>query len=100
MGAKLSTPRFLVELPDADPFEVQAIGADLVRWDMTAAKHKWPSYDTAPFLWSTFLAWSAGRRTGQVSADVTFERFADVVVQVEALNVDAVGPTDAGPAPA
>lgn len=59
----------------AEPVEADIINPDRVRWDMTAAKHKWPSFADAPFLGTTFLAWAALRRTGQYTD--TFEAFRD-----------------------
>lgn len=83
---KLSLPKFRVKLPDEDAYDVEANNADLVRWDMTAAKHKWPTYKDAPFLWTTFLAWAASRRGGLTK--LTWEEFSDRVVQVESLSDD------------
>lgn len=54
---------------------VQILNPDRVRWDMTAQKHKWPSFSDAPFLGTTFLAWSAMRREGLYNG--TFEDFRD-----------------------
>jgi hypothetical protein len=88
----LALPSFRVTLPDTDAFEVQTSNADLVRWDMTSAKHKWPTYKDAPFLWTTFLAWTAARR--QKLTDLSWEEWSDRVVQVESIgDDDAAVPT-------
>ena len=66
---RLAIPRLEVTMDDGSTFDVQALNPDLLRYDRTAAKHGWPSPTDAPFLWLTFLAWSAGRRTGDVADD-------------------------------
>lgn len=53
--------------------EISVINPDRVRWDMTAHKQKWPSFQDAPFLGTTFLAWSALRRLDLYSEN--FETF-------------------------
>lgn len=37
---------------------------DFVRWDMTAPRQKWGTAKEVPFLFQTFLSWSAGKRAG------------------------------------
>lgn len=58
-----------------EPIEAEIINPDRVRWDMTAHKHKWPSFQEAPFLGMTFLAWASLRRTDRYAG--TFEQFRD-----------------------
>jgi hypothetical protein len=100
---KLSTPRMRVQRPDQDPVELQATNADLVLWDRTRGKHRWPKFDEAPFLWVTFLSWAAARRTGVIGAEVTYETWEASVLEVEALDDDPEGeegrPTQPGPDP-
>ena len=64
-------------LDDGRTLEVQALNPDLIRFDRTAAKHGWPVATAAPFLWLTFLAWSALRRTGEIDKGMTWEEFSD-----------------------
>src|SRR5215471_16219668 len=73
----LETPTLTVVLDDGRTLSVQATNPDYIRWDRTAAKHGWPTLRNAPFLWMTFLAWSALRRTGQIAEAVTWEDFSD-----------------------
>jgi hypothetical protein len=99
---KLASPKVRVTLEGrADPFELQTINADLVLWDRTAFKHKWPKFDDAPFLWLTFLSWSAARRTGEIGTDLTYEKWEASVQSVEAVDTEADDaiPTSTGPAP-
>lgn len=102
---KLTTPRLRVMLGDGTVTEVQATNADLVRWDFTRAKHKWPTLREAPFLWQTFVAWSALRRTKGPGGDMTWEAFSDSAQAVEDLTdpdpqgADAVDPTSPGAEP-
>lgn len=64
-----------VTLKDRDPIDVRILNPDRVRWDMTAQKHKWPAFQDAPFLGTTFLAWAAMRREGLYTG--SFEDFRD-----------------------
>ncbi len=57
------------------PVEVTITNPDRVRWDMTRSKHNWPTFNDAPFLGTTFLAWAALRREGIYTG--TFEDFRD-----------------------
>lgn len=54
---------------------IEVINPDRVRWDITAHKHKFPSFSEAPFLGTTFLAWAALRRLSLYSEN--FETFRD-----------------------
>lgn len=85
---RLTTPRLRVVREGEDDLELQAINADLVLWDKTRFRHKWPTATDAPFLWLTFTAWAAGRRTGAIPADLTYEQFEAQTLQVEALDDD------------
>jgi hypothetical protein len=97
----LTSPLMRVTAPDLTTFEVQATNADLVAYDMTAYKHKWPPMDRAPMLWATFLAWHASRRTGAIGLDLTFEAFRDTYPGIEAVTDadDAVDPTQLAAVP-
>jgi len=88
-----------VLMDDGSEFEVQALNVDLIRWDRTRAQRQWPTAQDAPFLWMTFLAWAAGRRTNALADDVTFDDFADKrCQQVKALGTVPTDPTQLGPA--
>lgn len=83
---KLTTPRVIVKREHHDDVELQTTNADLVLWDKTRFKHKWPTVQDAPFLWLTFIAWAAGRRTGALPPDLKYEQF-----EAETLEVETVG---------
>jgi hypothetical protein len=86
----LTTPLLAVSLEDGRQLQVRVVNPDFLAWDRTAAKHGWPSMRTAPFLWMTFLAWSALRRTGQLGGDVTWEAFSEqLCVQVSTADGEA-----------
>jgi hypothetical protein len=87
---KLTAPRVKVIRGDgSDPaVEFQTTNADLVLWDRTRAKHKWPTFQDAPFLWLTFLSWAAARRTGAIDPGYTYERWEAETLDVEALTDD------------
>src|SRR5262245_46772947 len=72
---KLWTPRVEATLDDGSLLVVQVLNADLLNWDRTAARHGWPDMKSAPFLWLTFITWTALRRTGQLDRDLSWEAF-------------------------
>lgn len=100
---RLSSPRVRVVRDGHDDLEVQTDNRDMVLWDRTRIRHKWPKFDEAPFLWLTFLAWSAARRSGAIPADLTYERWEADVIDVANVDVpddDGLGtPTPPGPVP-
>lgn len=100
---RLVAPRILVIRDGEEPLEVQADNRDLVGWEQTRVRHKWPKFDEAPFKWLTFLAWSAARRAGDVNG-VTYEQWENSVLSVRDLTdreaEDDLGrPTLPGPEP-
>jgi hypothetical protein len=81
---RLPTPLARVRLSDGRVLEARVYNTDYLRWDRTASKHGWPTATAAPFLWQTFLAWSALRREGLIEQGVTWEHFSDeLALQVE-----------------
>lgn len=97
---KLTAPRVKVIREDgAEAVEFQTTNADLVLWDRTRAKHKWPTFQEAPFLWLTFLSWAAARRTGAIPTDYGYERWEAEVIDVEAQTEESetVDPTQPVP---
>lgn len=86
---KLSSPVVRVlRSADGEPIEIQTSNPDLIRWDETRAKHKWPKFDEAPFLWLTFIAWAAARRQNLIGSDVTWEAWKTSTVEVSAVDTD------------
>jgi len=86
---QLSTPRLLVKREgQPEPLDVQTTNADLVLWDKTRFRHKWPTVGDAPFLWLTFIAWAAARRTGAIGTDVTYEAWEASTLEVETVGDD------------
>lgn len=96
-----------VTLDDGKQLHLDITNPDMVRWDITAPKHKWPTLKEAPILWATFVTWAAAKRTGAYEG--TFEAWRDT----DALVVDMqrepgedgepgtpVDPTHAGAEPA
>jgi len=90
---KLTSPRVAVQRDGQERVEFQTTNADLVLWDRTRAKHKWPTFQDAPFLWLTFLSWAAARRTGAIPPDFTYEKWETETLDVEALVDEPVDPT-------
>src|SRR5262245_54849357 len=100
---KLTSPRVRVLRDGHDPLEIQTTNADLVLWDRTRIKHKWPTFQDAPFLWLTFLSWAAARRTGAIEPGHTYEKWEAETLDVTALTDDdgdeTGDPTRPGPDP-
>lgn len=71
-----------VTLADSTTHDIEPSNPDMVRFDMTATKHRWPNGQEAPFLWLTFLAWSAMKRAGLYTD--TWEAFSES----DCLNID------------
>jgi len=66
---------------------------DWVAYDLTRPKRQWPSFEDAPFVGTTFLAWSALRRAGktQLKLDEFLEQATDVTMG-EAVEIDPTQP--------
>ena len=99
--AKLSNPRVHVIMVDGSEWDVQTLNMDLMRWERTAAKHKWPEFRGVPIWWTTFLAWSASQREGLIPSTVTWEVFSnEMCVQVgsdASPGAGVVDPTEPAP---
>jgi hypothetical protein len=92
---QLTSPRLRVVLGDDNVLNVQCTNADLVRFDMTRARHKWPTATDAPFLWLTFIAWAALKRTKGIPDSVTYEAFSESTQDITNLTDDGEGSPDA-----
>lgn len=93
---KLTSPRLAVyrgQLDAPEVIEVQTLNPDLIAWDMTRAKHKWPKTEDAPFKWLTFIAWHAARRSGAIPTDLTYEAWEGSTLTVVNLDGDEEGTT-------
>jgi hypothetical protein len=77
-----------VSLDGREPFEVTTRLVDHNVWDLTRAKHKWPTPGDAPMTWLGFLAWSASRRTGAIEPAMTWEVFLSATEGVENVTED------------
>lgn len=100
---RLQTPHCLIIREGYDDLDIQTSNPDLVLWDRTRYKHKWPPLTDAPMLWSTFISWAAARRTGAIPSDYTYEKWETETLEVRILNAeddDETGsPILPGPAP-
>lgn len=83
---KLTLPRVRVIREGHDPLEIQVTNPDLLRWDTTRGRHRWPTMKEAPHLWMTFVAWSAAVRTGATSD--RWEVFRDAILEVSTAGSD------------
>lgn len=97
---KITSPNLRVlrgSLDAPEVIEIQTLNPDLIAWDMTRARHKWPVTQETPFKWLTFIAWHACRREGRIPPDLTYEAWEGTTLNVENLDTDdgggAVDPT-------
>lgn len=94
-----------VHLRDREPFTVETTLLDHNIWDLTRAKHKWPTAGDAPLTWLGFIAWSAARRTGAIEPTLTWELFLSECLSVNRPDEDddeaeaTADPTFPGPGP-
>lgn len=79
-----------------DDLTVQTDNRDLLLWDTTRIRHKWPRFDEAPSHWLTFISWAAARRTGAIPAELKYEEWANTVIQVAVDDSDDDGPDEIG----
>lgn len=94
----LNLQRATIHLASGEVLDLLVANPDMVRWDMTAAKHKWPTMKDAPMLWATFVTWRAAVRTG--AYDGTFEKWRDEdALDVDLEEPEAADPTRPGPEP-
>jgi hypothetical protein len=93
---RLSSPLVTVIRDGHEPLTIQTNNQDLVRWDRTRVRNRWPKLDEAPFIWFTFISWSAAQRTGAIPPDVTYEKWEATVLDVSAITDDDDGGDDAG----
>lgn len=82
---RLTSPRVLVIREGHDDLEVQTDNRDMILWEKTRARHKWPKFDEAPMTWVTFLAWSAARRIGAIDMGYTWERWEGETLQARTI---------------
>lgn len=69
---------------------VRTDNRDRIAWDLARGRQKWPQAQDAPSLWATHIAYTALRRTGEITC--TFEEFSDATTSVEPEVID-VDPT-------
>ena len=87
----MKLPASVVTFDGQDPITVKPRQADLLLFERTAARHKWPDMAAAPFTFLSFCAWAALHRTGQYTK--TWEEFAAEVAEVVPVEDDEVDPT-------
>jgi len=82
---KLTAPHLRVlrgSLDAPEVIEVQCLNPDMILWDRTRLRHKWPEVKDSPFMWLTFLAWAAARRTGAIPSDLSYETWEQTTLDV------------------
>jgi hypothetical protein len=85
---RLESPRVVVTREGHEDLEVQTDNRDMILWEKTRARHKWPKFDDAPITWLTFLSWSAARRSGAIEQGYTWERWESETLQARVIKDD------------
>ena len=96
---KLTAPRIRVlrgDVESPEVIEVQCIHVDLVMWDRTAARLKWPAFNEAPMMWAGFIAWHAAKRTEMIPPDESYETWERTILEAVVLGQRNPGPYPAG----
>lgn len=91
---KVPGRRCQVTLEGLEPFVVRIDNRDYLRWDKTAPRQKWGLGQDVPFMFGTFLAWSAAQRAGLTT--LKWEAFSAAAIDVTNLkeeDEDLAGPT-------
>ena len=83
---KLNSPRVSVIREGHEPLEVQTDNRDMILWEKTRLKHRWPKFDESPMMWLTFLAWAAARRTGAIELGYSWEKWESETLQVSTVD--------------
>lgn len=83
---KLTSPRVSVIREGHEPLEVQTDNRDMILWEKTRLKHRWPKFDESPVMWLTFLAWAAARRTGAIELGYAWEKWESETLQVSTVD--------------
>lgn len=65
-----------VTLANGEQHEATIFNPDRVRWDMAATRNGWPTFEKAPFLGMTYLAWASLKRENKYTG--TWDEFKDV----------------------
>jgi len=78
--------------------------ADRLRYETVAPRQGWmplgkdPHFSTQ--IWAAFMGWAAAKRLGKIPSDVTWEKFAAEVEDIDVEeSTDDVDPTPEGPGP-
>lgn len=83
---ELPGTRVRVTLDTGDTFDLRVTNRELIAWDMTRQKQKWPAWSDANFLALTFVAHRAALR--EKVTDLTWTQWQESVEDIESLEVD------------
>jgi hypothetical protein len=85
---QLTSPRVSVIREGHEPLEIQTDNRDMILYEKTRVKHRWPKFDESPIMWLTFLSWAAARRTGAIPPDYRWEKWEAETLQVGTVDKD------------
>src|SRR4029453_7004910 len=85
---KLSTPLVtVIHRNMADPLVIQTENPDMLLWEKTRGRPRWPKFDASPVHWLTFLSGAAAKRLSLT--EETWETWADNVRSVASAEDEA-----------
>lgn len=87
---QLKNPLIRLVMADGSVHEVQTANPDLLAWDFTYTKHKWPNQMEAPILWFTFITWKAAVRLALIDPATKWDDFKASALECSAVDT---GPT-------
>ena len=95
----MAVPELEVWLSGREPFTVRIDQAAQVQWDLERAKRRWPAMDEAQALWSTYVSWSAARKTSAINRDMPFDVYAESIERIDLVRAEDADPTRAEAVP-
>lgn len=78
--------RTRIDYADGTDLVVRVLNPDYLRWDLSRQKRGWPVGPEAPFLFATFLAWSAAKREGHFAG--SYEEFTEQAIDITPIKQD------------
>jgi hypothetical protein len=95
---RITSPNLRILRGSADApelIEVQTYTPDLIAYDRTRARHRWPELKDNMFGWMVFIGWHACRREGRIPSDLTYEQWEASILDVSsAIDDDDDAPAD------
>lgn len=80
-------------------YTANVIQGDIIRYELEANRQQWPSNETAPALWSAFVAFSSLKRTQTIDNAMSFDTFIAGIENIKVVSEAEVNPTQKDQSP-